>query len=259
MRLAVALGVALTGMAAPVLRAAERITLANGFELSCDHHALVDGRVRIYALAGAADYMEVSADSVRAVEWAPDPEPVVSAATVTEGTNIEATKPVVAAAPAVAEKLTAEDLHEMLSRAGARRNVDADLLASLVKAESNGNPRAVSRVGARGLMQLMPRTAKDLGVEDSFQPEENVRGGTAYFDGLLTRFHNNIALAVAAYNAGPEAVERYHGVPPYRETRAYVARVIHEFNRRVAARRSLTVMTANNGSRVEMRRGVGAQ
>ena len=124
----------------------------------------------------------------------------------------------------------------MLHKAGHEHNLDVDLLASLVKAESNGNAHAVSRAGAQGLMQLMPATAKDLGVEDSFKPEENVRGGIRLLDALLTRYHDNLALALAAYNAGPEAVENYHGIPPYRETQAYVARVIHEFNRRVLAR-----------------------
>jgi soluble lytic murein transglycosylase-like protein len=85
-------------------------------------------------------------------------------------------------------------------------------------------------------MQLMPGTAKELGVADSFKPEENVRGGAVYLDALLTHYHDNLALALAAYNAGPEAVDRYKGIPPYRETRAYVARVIHEFNRRVLER-----------------------
>jgi soluble lytic murein transglycosylase-like protein len=115
-----------------------------------------------------------------------------------------------------------------------------DLLASLVKAESGGNVRAVSRAGARGLMQLMPATASQLGVEDSFQPDENLRGGSAYLDALLTRYHDNLALALAAYNAGPAAVDEHHGIPPYRETQAYVARVIHEFNRRVLAREAAT-------------------
>jgi soluble lytic murein transglycosylase-like protein len=85
-------------------------------------------------------------------------------------------------------------------------------------------------------MQLMPGTASEMGVEDSFKPDENVRGGSTYLDSLLTRYHDNVALALAAYNAGPAAVDKYHGIPPYHETRAYVARVIHEFNRRVLAR-----------------------
>ena len=124
----------------------------------------------------------------------------------------------------------------MLTQAGADHNLDVDLLASVVKAESDGNARAVSRAGAKGLMQLMPGTAAGLGVKNSFEPHENVRGGSTYLDALLTKYHDNLALALAAYNAGPEAVAKYNGIPPYHETHAYIARVIHEFNRRVLAR-----------------------
>jgi soluble lytic murein transglycosylase-like protein len=124
----------------------------------------------------------------------------------------------------------------MLARVGKEHNLDVDLLASVVKAESGGNARAQSRAGARGLMQLMPGTAAGLGVEDSYKPDQNVRGGSAYLDALLTRYGDNLAMALAAYNAGPAAVDKFHGLPPYHETRAYVARVIHEFNRRVLAR-----------------------
>jgi soluble lytic murein transglycosylase-like protein len=125
-----------------------------------------------------------------------------------------------------------------------------DLLASVVKAESGGNPHAVSSAGAQGLMQLMPGTANQLGVNDSFAPDQNVRGGSAYLDELLSRYHDNLALALAAYNAGPAAVDRYHGIPPYSQTRNYVARVIHEFNRRVLAREAQQKQAAQTaGSR----------
>jgi soluble lytic murein transglycosylase-like protein len=127
---------------------------------------------------------------------------------------------------------TKEEMREMLAHAGAAHNIDEDLLASVVRAESGGQVRAVSRTGAQGLMQLMPGTASAMGVADAFRPEQNISGGTAYLDLMLTRYHDNVALALAAYNAGPGAVDKYHGMPPYRETRMYVARVIREFNRR---------------------------
>jgi soluble lytic murein transglycosylase-like protein len=143
-----------------------------------------------------------------------------------------------ASASADIAPLTPAEIHQLLARAGQAHNIDADLLASVVHAESNGNPRAVSRAGARGLMQLMPATAANLGVQNSFAPEQNVSGGTAYLDQLLTRYHDNLVLALAAYNAGPEAVDRYRGIPPYAETRAYVARIVREFNRRKLAART---------------------
>jgi soluble lytic murein transglycosylase-like protein len=134
-------------------------------------------------------------------------------------------------------------MRQMLDHAGALHNIDTDLLASIVQAESNGNALAVSRAGAQGLMQLMPSTASDLGVRNSFAPEQNISGGTTYLDQLLTRYHDDIRLAVAAYNAGPAAVDRYHGIPPYAETRAYVARVVREFNRRKIAANSVRPAT----------------
>jgi soluble lytic murein transglycosylase-like protein len=124
------------------------------------------------------------------------------------------------------------DVPALLHQAGAEHHLDPDLLASVIHAESDGQTRAVSRTGARGLMQLMPATAKDLGVRDSFAAEQNIAGGTTYLDALLMYYHENIELALAAYNAGPAAVDRYHGIPPYAETRRYVERVIHDFNQR---------------------------
>jgi soluble lytic murein transglycosylase-like protein len=201
--------------------AAERVHLANGFDMRCDHHAQIGSMVRLYTSRGEASFIEMKPEEITGYDKVADPSPAPSNA-----------------APKLKPdaKLTQADLHVMLADAGEQHNVDADLLASIVKAESNGNTRAVSRAGARGLMQLMPGTATELGVNDSFEPDQNVRGGSAYLDELLRRYHDNISLALAAYNAGPAAVDKYHGIPPYHETRAYVARVIHEFNRRVHAR-----------------------
>ena len=210
---------------APTAHAGELITLRNGFAMQCTHHAEVEGRVRLFTSAGEDNYIELGPEEIAQVEQVPDPPPPPAL-------------PAVEPAPSANARLTAEDLRQMLSKAGHEHNLDVDLLASLVKAESGGNARAVSRTGARGLMQLMPATAADLGVADSFEPEQNVRGGSAYLDSLLTQYHDNLAVALAAYNAGPAAVDKYHGIPPYRETRAYVARVIHEFNCRVRARQA---------------------
>lgn len=203
----------------PLVRAAEHVTLKNGFELDCARREAVGDKVRLYLADKSieANYFEVAADSVVRVEAIPDAPTVVTTKTASSD---NATTP------------TKVEMQEMLAHAGGEHNIDADLLASVVRAESGGQVRAVSRTGARGLMQLMPGTATELGVEDAFRPEQNIAGGTAYLDALLTRYHDNVALALAAYNAGPGAVDRYHGVPPYRETRAYVARVIREFNRR---------------------------
>jgi hypothetical protein len=225
---------------------AEHITLANGFDLICNHHEIVDGNVRVFPRADETDYFELKPAAITGYETVPD-----SPVSKTETAAIDSASP---AQPSKAEsRLTAADLRQLLSQAGAAHNVDADLLASVVKAESNGNVRATSRAGARGLMQLMPGTARELGVADSFAADQNVRGGTAYLDWLLTRYHDNIALALAAYNAGPEAVDRYHGIPPYRETRMYVARVVHEFNRRVSARLDARRNTASRASQTSAR------
>jgi soluble lytic murein transglycosylase-like protein len=220
---------------APFAYAVERITLRNGFEMRCDHHTEVEGRTRLYLSAGEDSYIEFRPEEIAEIENLPDPPAAPKTAENSPGPT-SADSPKASANSRRDAKLSPADLGEMLTQAGQAHNLDVDLLASLVKAESNGDARAVSRAGAEGLTQLMPATAKDLGVADSFKPEENVRGGATYLDGLLSRYHDNLALALAAYNAGPEAVDRYHGIPPYRETQAYVARVIHEFNRRVLAR-----------------------
>jgi soluble lytic murein transglycosylase-like protein len=204
---------------------AEHITLNNGFDLICDHRVVDGHRVRLYMDAEGANFIEVAPNQIVASELVTLPKAAVMEAPPRNATPVEA-------------KLTESELHQMLNDAGAAHDLDADLLASVVREESGGRTRATSRAGAQGLMQLMPGTAAELGVGDAFVPAQNIRGGTAYLDSLLKRYHDNLALALAAYNAGPAAVDHWQGIPPYRETRLYVARVIHEFNRRIAARKA---------------------
>lgn len=118
----------------------------------------------------------------------------------------------------------------LIERVAARYDVPAALIKAVVKTESNFQRHAVSRKGAQGLMQLMPGTAADLGVEDAFSAEQNVRGGTRYLRAMIDRF-GNWRHALAAYNAGPGAVDQHGGIPPYRETREYVERVLHYYRR----------------------------
>jgi soluble lytic murein transglycosylase-like protein len=214
--------------------AAELVTLHSGFAVRCSSRETISPETVRLHLAAATDdadnYMDVPLASIAAIETAPD-------------------EPKAVTSPAGSKSQKAVDTGAILATSGALHNVNVALLASVVQAESGGNPLAVSHTGARGLMQLMPGTAAELGVADSFSPEGNVSGGSAYLDRLLTRYHDNLPLALAAYNAGPAAVDRYHGIPPFRETRLYVARVIREFNRRVsqqaslAAKRSLAAAT----------------
>ena len=203
----------------------QRVTLRNGFAYDCARYEpLDDSHVRLFLTAQvpgtqALDFIDLSRESIATIETLPDPPQ--------------------SPAPALAAVSTV-NVPDLITAAGAQHHIDADLLASVIRAESGGRANAVSRTGARGLMQLMPGTAHQLGVNDAFRPDQNIAGGTTYLDQLLERYdpHNDthgLALALAAYNAGPAAVDRYHGIPPYAETRAYVVRVMNEFKRRKLA------------------------
>lgn len=115
--------------------------------------------------------------------------------------------------------------YPLIVKVARRYDVDPLLVKAIIAAESGFNPNAISHVGAQGLMQLMPRTAKSLGVLDAFNPEHNIDGGVKYFKKLLDRFDGDVQLALAAYNAGSRKVHQYRGVPPFSETRNYIEKV----------------------------------
>jgi len=210
---------ALLFSAAPAMHAAVHVTLRNGFDLICMRLEPQGENVRLYMHRDASDYLDVAAAEIVTREMVADPvEATAVAAAVASGN----------AAPV----FTRADVLRMVGENGAKHRLDPDLIASVIAAESGFNAHAVSRTGARGLMQLMPGTANRLGVDDSLRADQNVAGGTQYLDMLLTMYHDDVVKALAAYNAGPGAVAKYRGVPPYRETRQYVARVIRDFNRR---------------------------
>ena len=130
--------------------------------------------------------------------------------------------------------ITTADINAHIVEVATRYGVEPKLVAAVVAVESQFNVRAVSRRGAEGLMQLMPETAADLDVQDSFDPRDNIDGGVRHLKRLIVRFHNDVPLALAAYNAGEQAVINHRGIPPYRETRQYVVRVLRRYDHEAA-------------------------
>lgn len=207
----------------PTATAGEIALLRNGFTIAHEHRAIVGANTRLYFDGGTASFVDIPTADI-------------------EGFQKDLTLPVPAQpakpqppAQTPAAAAPAPDLNEVVSSASATFHLDPDLVNSVIHAESGFNTHAVSRKGAQGLMQLMPGTASKLGVNNAFDPRANVNGGSRYLRELLERYNFDLVKALAAYNAGPDRVEQYNGVPPYRETRAYVNRIVREYNRKVVA------------------------
>jgi len=207
--------------------AGEVAVLKNGFAIKHERREVVGDLTRLYVSADGASFIDVPTVEIEHFEAAPDdPEPEIPAA---RNVGKAARARTVAATPT-------PDISDVVNQASGRYRLDPDLVNSVIKAESGFNVRAVSPKGAQGLMQLMPGTASQLGVPNAFDAEANVDGGAKYLRELLERYNFDLVKALAAYNAGPLRVERYGGVPPYSETRAYVARIVKDFNKKKVAK-----------------------
>ncbi|MGD0793290.1 MAG: lytic transglycosylase domain-containing protein [Terriglobales bacterium] len=201
--------------------AAELAVLSNGFSIRHEHRLVMGTTTRLYLAADDSSFTDVPTNEITGYEKDLSlPAPADSRASI----------PAPPAKSGPVKSGSAPALHQIVNSASAVYHLDPDLVNSVIHAESGFNVRAVSPKGARGLMQLMPATASQLGVNDAFDPQTNVEGGSRYLRELLERYNFDLVKALAAYNAGPQRVEQYRGVPPFRETRAYVARIVHEYN-----------------------------
>lgn len=212
---------------------ADLAVLRNGNSIRHERHQIVGKVTRLYLGDGASGYVEIPTDQIERFEkdTAPAPVPVKTQPAAPRN----ATAPQTAAALQLQPTIAPVNLNQVVSGAGERHQIDPDFINSVIRAESGFNSRAVSKKGAQGLMQLMPQTASHLGVANSFDPNANVEGGTKYLRELLEKYNFDVVKALAAYNAGPKRVDQYHGAPPYYETRAYIARIIRDFNRQKIA------------------------
>jgi soluble lytic murein transglycosylase-like protein len=199
----------LTLLVAPALRA-EYVVLRSGQRLTVTGYQLLGDKYRLQMNGG---FVEIPSAEVVAIE----PEEIF-------------TPIIVPVKPGALAQNT--QFGEFIQSAATRFHVDADLISSVIAIESNFNPKAVSRKNARGLMQLIPDTANRLGVRNVFDPAENIDAGTRYLGELLHRYDNDLILALAAYNAGPERVQKYGRVPPFPETMSYVRKVKQTYDQR---------------------------
>jgi len=220
--------IALLAATALPCRAADAAVLRNGFSIRHERRQVIGTITRLYVDGDDSSFVDVPTAEIDHFEAVP-------AAEATPGEPAKND-------PASRSQLPS-DLNEVVRTASGTYHLDPDLVNSVIRAESGFNVHAVSPKGAQGLMQLMPQTASNLGVQNVFDPKANVEGGTRYLRELLERYDFDLIKALAAYNAGPQRVEQYGGVPPYYETKVYVARVVRDFNKKKLAAKTATQPT----------------
>lgn len=211
--------------------ASEVAVLKNGFSIKHERREVLGDVTRLYVGTDGTSFVDVPTAEIEHFEGVQEDAASGSQLPVSPTQSKLQSLP---ARPQV-------DLNQVVNDASGRYRLDPDLVTSVIKAESDFNVHAVSRKGAQGLMQLMPGTASQLGVPNVFDPKANVDGGAKYLRELLEKYNFDLIKALAAYNAGPQRVEQFGGVPPYYETRAYVARVVRDFNKKKTAREKAAV------------------
>jgi soluble lytic murein transglycosylase-like protein len=221
--------------------AADAAVLRNGFSIRHERRQVIGAVTRLFVNADGSSFVDVPTEEIDHFEAAPADAVQNDAASHIQ-LPLQSPSGNVQHSP---------DLNEVVKAASGTYHLDPDLVNSVIRAESGFNVRAVSPKGAQGLMQLMPQTASQLGVHNAFDPQANVEGGTRYLRELLERYDFDLIKALAAYNAGPERVEQYGGVPPYYETKAYVARIVRDFNKKKLAAKSAAQPTAPQAQAVK--------
>jgi soluble lytic murein transglycosylase-like protein len=235
--------VLLLGMLGLEASATDIAILRNGFTIRHESRAPLGETTRLFLTPDGSSFVDVPTSEIIEIEKNVGPAPAAEksdpSAVVAPAEPVPTPAPALAAqrvaAPGPASLAAPVDLSQTVNAAGQRYRLDPDFINSVIRAESGFKVHAISPKGAQGLMQLMPQTASKLGVPNAFDPQANVDGGTRYLRELLEKYNFDLIKALAAYNAGPERVDQYHGVPPYRETRHYVASIVRDFNRKKLA------------------------
>jgi soluble lytic murein transglycosylase-like protein len=238
--------VVLLGLGAMQASATDVATLRNGFTIRHESRAPLGETTRLFLTADGSSFVDVPTAEIVQIEPDLNAPAVPEKSSETLATAPAAMNPALPAmVPPTPASTRPADIAEAVNSASGRYRIDPDLVNSVIRAESGFKVHAISPKGAQGLMQLMPGTASNLGVSNAFDPNANVDGGTRYLRELLERYNFDLVKALAAYNAGPHRVEQYGGVPPYLETRKYVASIVRDFNRKkIAQQRATNSLTA---------------